>query len=133
MADHSESEHLPAQGDVAAQLRALNVLDDRRNTQPSQRFPGLGDELRVLAAAVGAGGEDAGCLTRWAGVDRVELVAVGGEEFQGVCAVELERVVRLLDQIDSDDVESGVVVALRRRNRTSPTAADAESPSNWRR
>ncbi|MEU1205472.1 hypothetical protein [Nocardia sp. NPDC005825] len=66
-------------------------------------------------------------------MDRVELVAVGGEEFQGVCAVELERVVRLLDQIDSDDVESGVVVALRRRNRTSPTAADAESPSNWRR
>jgi hypothetical protein len=43
-------------------------------------------------------------------VDRVELVAVGGEVGQGVALYELERIPRARDVIDADDVEPGPVI-----------------------
>jgi hypothetical protein len=77
VADHVEAEHLAAQGQVAAEVGALDVLDDGREAGGAQQSAGLGDQLHVLAALVGALGQRRGRLAGRGGVDGVEHVEAG--------------------------------------------------------
>ena len=103
MPDDLQPEHRPAELDRPAERSTRDVLDDPRLPSRLQRLARPIDQ-RFQAALLSVIDRCMG-LTRRTGMNRVELIPVSGQEFQGIRLMERKRVSRLWTEIDANDVK----------------------------
>lgn len=125
MSPNVEPERATAQTDRRDQGSADNVLDHVRHTSRDEQLSDRSYKIRILALRVQTA-ERAESLAWGAGVDRVEP---GELELERVGLVELERVARLVYEIDTNDLKAGPRVP----DRSPATAAEQiEQPQDAR-
>src|SRR5438128_6390538 len=105
-----ETEHLPTQGQVWAQRRARDVLEDVGQADEVEYVPRWRDEVGILVGETGSAVRHHAEPLAWErSMDGVELAPVLSEEVDGVGLDELERVVPLRRVVDADDAPPGAV------------------------